>query len=127
MIQPSRILNEKNGFLGLTYSDCALLVILTLQLHGYFSLYEKEWVALGVGPLLALGLIQIRMKYRSGIITSFFYFFLRKRRIRVPRFVEEETFLFQFKQWIFYLILKIKGKEGEDHASEIRSSLLSGS
>lgn len=119
MIQPSRILNEKNGFLGLTYIDCAILVMFTLQLHGFLSTYEKEWIALGVGPLLALGLVQVRIKYRRGIIASTIYYFLRKRTIRVPGFTRNETPLLRLRDRLRRLLpFFVEGEErGEENAS----------
>lgn len=119
MIQPSRILNKKNGFLGLTYLDCSLLILLSIQLHGVFAPFEMEWVALLIGPLIAVGLISIRIKYRPGMLGSFLSFFLRSRLLRSPRFEERVGLFLRIRKrfWSGFFFLVRIFKKGTSHAS----------
>ena len=83
---PSRILNERNGFLGLTHFDCILILLSTLQLHEYLLPYHQEWIAFLFAPAIGIGLMSIRIKYRRRIIRDTVQFFLRERVIAEPRF-----------------------------------------
>ena len=71
---PSRILNEKPGFLGLTVLDFAVLGYFLILTHGVLSEIGFELLAFPLSGLFAVLLIGVRLRHRPKVIRDFFLF-----------------------------------------------------
>lgn len=80
-IQPSRILNEKSGFMGLSIIDMAVLAYLLVALHSLLLPFGLEIGAFGLVGIVAYGLIAIRLRHRRKTIRDFIRWKLSKWRI----------------------------------------------
>jgi hypothetical protein len=70
-IQPSRILNEKSGFLGLSIIDMAVLAYSLVALHSLLLPFGLEIVAFFFVGLIGYGLVAIRLRFRRKTIRDF--------------------------------------------------------
>lgn len=75
---PSRTLNIKSNFFGLTLDDLLGLMIFYTFFQLVFALMGLEIVSLILTFIIALFLIPIRLKYRRGIIRDYFFFLFHK-------------------------------------------------
>ncbi len=71
---PSRILNEKPGFLGLTVFDFAVLGYFLILSHGALSKIGFELLAFPLSGLFAVLLIGVRLNHRPKVIRDFLLF-----------------------------------------------------
>lgn len=70
-VRPSRILNEKSGFLGLSIIDMAVLAYLLVAFHSLLLPYGFEITAFVVVGLIGYGLVAIRLRHRRKTIRDF--------------------------------------------------------
>lgn len=68
---PSRILNEKPGFLGLDVFDLTVLGYTLILSHSILSQIGLELLSFVVAGLLGFFLIGIRMSHRPKVIRDF--------------------------------------------------------
>jgi hypothetical protein len=78
-IKPSRFLNEKSGFLGLSVWDLAILGYLLVTLHSFFSSFGLDWAAFAIVSLAAYFLISLRLRFRKRTVRDFANYQLRSR------------------------------------------------
>lgn len=71
---PSRILNEKPGFLGLTVFDFAVLGYFLILTHGALSKIGFELLAFPLSGIFVVLLIGVRLKHRPKVIRDYFLF-----------------------------------------------------
>lgn len=71
-IQPSRLLNEKVNFLGLTILDMCFLGYLLISSNALLEKISLELLSFPIVILAALFLIQIRLKHRPKTIRDCF-------------------------------------------------------
>lgn len=71
---PSRILNEKPGFLGLTVIDFAVLGYFLILIHGLLSKIGFELLAFPLSGVFTVFLISVRLKHRPKVIRDYFLF-----------------------------------------------------
>ena len=71
---PSKTLNIKSNFFGLTLDDLLGLMVFYTIFQLLFSMAGLEIVSIILTFITALFLIPIRLKYRRGIITDYFFF-----------------------------------------------------
>ena len=76
--KPSKTLNIKSNFFGLTLDDLLGLMVFYTVFQLIFSFLGLELVSLILTLLTALFLIPLRLKYRRGIIKDYFFFLLHK-------------------------------------------------
>ena len=76
--RPSRILNLKSNFFGLTLDDLLGLMFFYTIFQLLFSFLGLEILSIILTFIIALFLIPIRLKYRRGIIRDYFLFLLQK-------------------------------------------------
>lgn len=70
-LQPSRILNEKSGFLGLSVFDLAVLSYLLVAIHSILFPFGLEVVAFLIVGLIGYGLVAVRLRHRKKTIRDF--------------------------------------------------------
>lgn len=75
---PSKTLNIKSNFFGLTLDDLLGLMVFYTFFQLVFSLAGLEIVSIILTFITALLLIPIRLKYRRGIIKDYFVFLVRR-------------------------------------------------
>ena len=78
MFKPSKILNIKSNFFGLTLDDLLGLMIFYTVFQLLFSLIGLEIVSIILTFIAAIVLIPIRLKYRRRIIIDYFIYLIRK-------------------------------------------------
>lgn len=76
--QPSRILNEKPGFLGLTVGDFAVLGYILILSHGFLSTLGFELLAFPITGFLTVSLMSVRLKHRPKVVRDYIIFKLLK-------------------------------------------------
>lgn len=76
---PSRILNEKPGFLGLTVIDFAVLGYFLILSHEALASISFELLAFPLTGLLTVFLVGVRLKYRPKVIRDYFLYKLTNR------------------------------------------------
>lgn len=76
---PSRILNEKPGFLGLTVIDFAVLGYFLILVHGVLGKTGFELLAFPLSGAFAIFLIGVRLKHRPRVIRDYFLFKVFRR------------------------------------------------
>ena len=75
---PSKTLNIKSNFFGLTLDDLLCLMVFYTVFQLLFALIGLEIVSLILTFLTAFLLIPVRLKYRQGNYKRFFILFLHK-------------------------------------------------
>lgn len=75
---PSKTLNIKSNFFGLTLDDLLGLMVFYTFFQLVFSLAGLEIVSIILTFITALLLIPIRLKYRRGIIKDYCVFFFKR-------------------------------------------------
>lgn len=75
---PSKTLNIKSNFFGLTLDDLLGLMVFYTFFQLVFSLAGLEIVSIILTFITALLLIPIRLKYRRGIIKDYCGFFFKR-------------------------------------------------
>ena len=76
--KPSRTLNIKSNFLGLTLDDLLGLMFFYTVFQILFTSLGLEILSIILTFFTALFLIPIRLKFRRGIIRDYFVFLLQK-------------------------------------------------
>ena len=76
--RPSRILNIKSNFFGLTLDDLLGLMFFYTIFQLLFSFLGLEILSIILTFIIALFLIPIRLKYRRGVVRDYFLFLLQK-------------------------------------------------
>ena len=74
IFSPSKILNIKSNFFGLTLDDLLGLMVFYTVFQLFFSLMGLEILSIILTFILALFLVPIRLQYRRGIIKDFLIF-----------------------------------------------------
>ncbi|MDE0092363.1 MAG: hypothetical protein OXN83_03645 [Oligoflexia bacterium] len=72
--RPSKTLNIKSNFFGLTLDDLLGLMIFYTLFQFLFSLIGLDILSIVLTFLLSFFLIPIRLKFRRGIIKDYFVF-----------------------------------------------------
>ena len=80
-VTPSRSLNEKSGFLGLTPLDLACLGYLLVFSNGLFTSVGLDWVSFIITGMAAYVLISLRLKFRKKVIRDFLKYQFHSRGI----------------------------------------------
>ena len=75
---PSKTLNIKSNFFGLTLDDLLCLMVFYTVFQLLFALIGLEIVSLVLTFLTAFLLVPVRLKYRRGIIRDFLFYFFHK-------------------------------------------------
>jgi len=75
---PSKTLNIKSNYFGLTLDDLLGLMVFYTFFQLVFSLAGLEIVSIILTFITALLLIPIRLKYRRGIIKDYCVFFVKR-------------------------------------------------
>ena len=75
---PSKTLNIKSNFFGLTLDDLLFLMFFYTIFQMIFSLIGFEVLSIVLTFVLALLLIPIRLKYRRGIIRDYLFYIVHK-------------------------------------------------
>ena len=75
---PSKTLNIKSNFFGLTLDDLMGLMVFYTLFQLVFSLMGLEILSIILTFILALFLIPIRLEYRRGIIKDFLFFLFHR-------------------------------------------------
>ena len=76
--RPSKTLNIKSNFFGLTLDDLLLLMVFHIIFQLIFALMGLEIFALILTFVTALFLIPVRLKYRRGIIRDYIAVLIHK-------------------------------------------------
>ena len=76
--KPSKTLNIKSNFFGLTLDDLLLLMVFHTVFQLVFALLGLEILALILTFATALFLIPVRLKYRRGIIRDYLFVLIHK-------------------------------------------------
>ena len=76
--KPSKTLNIKSNFFGLTLDDLLGLMVFYTAFQLLFAFLGLESVSIILTFITALFLIPIRLKYRRGIIKDYFIFLFHK-------------------------------------------------
>ena len=76
--KPSRTLNIKSNFLGLTLDDLLGLMFFYTVFQILFTSFGLEILSIILTFFTALFLIPIRLKFRRGIIRDYFVFLFQK-------------------------------------------------
>lgn len=76
---PSRILNEKPGFLGLTVLDFAVLGYFLILSHEALASFGVELLSFPLTGMFTVFLIGIRLKHRPKIIRDYSLFKISNR------------------------------------------------
>lgn len=71
---PSRVLNEKPGFLGLSVFDFAVLGYFLILTHTVLTHFTLELLAFPLSGLVTVFLINVRLKNRPKVIRDYFFF-----------------------------------------------------
>lgn len=80
-VRPSRFLNEKSGFLGLSVWDMAILGYLLVIAHGALQPLGFDWLAFVICAIAGYLLVSIRLRFRRRTIRDFLLFQLKSRGI----------------------------------------------
>ena len=75
---PSKTLNIKSNFFGLTLDDLLGLMAFYTVFQLFFSLMGLEILSIILTFILALFLIPIRLQYRRGIIQDYLFFLFHR-------------------------------------------------
>ena len=75
---PSKTLNIKSNFFGLTLDDLLGLMVFYTFFQLVFSFLGLEIVSIILTFIVSLFLIPIRLKYRRGIIKDYLVFFFKR-------------------------------------------------
>ena len=75
---PSKTLNIKSNFFGLTLDDLLCLMVFYTVFQLLFVLIGLEIVSLILTFLTAFLLVPIRLKYRRGIIRDYLFYLFHK-------------------------------------------------
>ena len=75
---PSKTLNIKSNFFGLTLDDLLCLMVFYTVFQLLFALIGLEIVSLVLTFLTAFLLVPIRLKYRRGIIRDYLFYLFHK-------------------------------------------------
>ena len=78
VFKPSKTLNIKSNFFGLTLDDLLGLMVFYSIFQLVFSLIGLELLSITLTFCLALFLIPIRLRLRRGIIKDYFVFLFHK-------------------------------------------------
>lgn len=81
-VRPSRFLNEKSGFLGLSVWDMAVLGYLLVLSHAGLQPFGLDWLAFVICALVGYVLVSIRLRLRPRSIRDFLLFQLKSRGIQ---------------------------------------------
>lgn len=76
---PSRILNERTTFMGLTVLDLAGLGYTLIIIHSLLAKVNLEILSFGIVGILLFGLIGVRAKYRPKTIRDYLTYQATKR------------------------------------------------
>lgn len=71
MVRPSRFLNEKSGFWGLSVVDLAGLGYTLVFLHPFFAARNLDLLAFVVVAVLGYFLVSLRLRHRPKTIRDF--------------------------------------------------------
>lgn len=80
MVRPSRFLNEKSGFLGLSVFDLAALGYALVFIHPFCAARGLDILAFVAIGILAYFLVSLRLRHRPKTIRDFLFLQLSKRR-----------------------------------------------
>ena len=75
---PSKTLNIKSNFFGLTLDDLLCLMVFYTVFQLLFALIGLEIVSLVLTFFTAFLLVPIRLKYRRGIIRDYLFYLFHK-------------------------------------------------
>ena len=75
---PSKTLNIKSNFFGLTLDDLLGLMVFYTVFQIFFSLMRLEILSIILTFILALFLVPIRLTYRRGVIRDFLFFLFHR-------------------------------------------------
>ena len=76
--KPSKTLNIKSNFFGLTLDDLLGLMAFYTIFQLLFTLVGLEILSIILTLFISLFLIPIRLRYRKGIIKDYFIFLIHK-------------------------------------------------
>ena len=76
--RPSKTLNIKSSFFGLSLDDLLGLMVFYTLFQFLFSLIGLDILSIVLTFLLLILLIPIRLKFRRGIIKDYFVYLFRK-------------------------------------------------
>lgn len=85
ILYPSRILNEKPGFLGLQVTDLIILGYMLILSHSILSVIDLELLSFVITGLVAFLLISIRMSHRPKTVRDYLVYKLTKNIFRKNR------------------------------------------
>lgn len=68
---PSRILNERIGFLGLSILDIGVIGYTLILSHAFLSLVHLELLAFPITGVTGIALLGVRQKFRAKIIRDY--------------------------------------------------------
>lgn len=77
-VQPSRILNEKSGFLGLSAFDMAIVGYVLVLLHSMLDPLGMTWLSFLGAAVFAYGLVAVRLRFRPRSIRDYFLHRIRR-------------------------------------------------
>lgn len=73
MVRPSRFLNEKSGFLGLSVFDLAALGYALVFIHPFCAARGLDLLAFIVIGIFAYFLVSLRLRHRPKTIRDFLF------------------------------------------------------
>lgn len=80
-VRPSRFLNEKSGWMGLSVWDLASLSYVLVFMHSALRHTGWEILSFGIVGLISFFLIQVRLRERPKAIRDCLLYLLRKGRL----------------------------------------------
>lgn len=91
MDQPSRLLNEKSGFLGLSVFDLTIVTFTLVMSHAFFEKIGLGILSFLVAGVVLIALMAVRFGYRRKVIRDFLKFHFSMRGIYDPRRIITNT------------------------------------
>ena len=80
-VRPSRFLNEKSGFMGLSVWDMAVLGYLLVLLQTFLGPLGFDWVSFSLTAFAGYLLVSIRLRRRRKTIRDFLLFQFHSRGV----------------------------------------------
>ena len=77
-VTPSKTLNIKSNFFGLTLDDLLGLMVFYTVFQLLFTLIGLEIISIILTFILALFLVPVRLKYRRGVVKDYFFFLFHR-------------------------------------------------